>query len=151
MSISASLKTMQSWRLFLRREEVRTSFEVVKWWEARRLPYNVIVGGTGIFTSAVGVLLCYVASRMTPAPFAFPNPPLFVAFAVVVYGVMANVCFTGGWLAELLARKVWRERANNFAQISFSLGLLFSVLLTLFPAMFLTVVLIYRSIIPEHS
>ncbi len=79
------------------------------------------------------------------------SPPLFVVFAVLVYGVLANICFTGGWLAELLARKVWSERANHFAQISFTLGVLFSVLLTLFPAMLLTVVLIYRLGFPEHS
>jgi hypothetical protein len=27
---------------------------------------------------------------------------LFAVFAVLFYGVMANVCYTGGWLAELL-------------------------------------------------
>jgi hypothetical protein len=151
MSFSASLKTAQTWRLFSRSENGLTPFEVVKWWEARRLPYNLIVGATGIATALVCTFLCYIASRMTPAPFAFPNPPLFVAFAVIGYGVMANVCLTGGWLAELLARKIWGEKANYFAQISFALGMLFSVLLTLSPALLLTALLAYRLVSPEHS
>jgi hypothetical protein len=151
VSISASLKTVQTWRLFSRNEDALTSFDVVKWWEARRIPYNLIVGGTGIATVLVGTFLCFIASRMTPAPFAFPDPPLFVVFAVVGYGVMANVCFTGGWVAELLARKIWRERANHFAQISFTLGVLFSVLLTLTPALLLTALLVYHLVSPIHS
>jgi hypothetical protein len=58
-------------------------------------------------------------------------PPVVAIFAVVAFGVMANVCFTGGWIAELLVAKVWPEEGKAFGKISFCLGLAFSILLTL--------------------
>jgi hypothetical protein len=54
-----------------------------------------------------------------------------------MYGVMANVCYTLGWVAEVLARRVWGDSAAGFGQISFTLGVLFSVLLTVSPLGFL--------------
>jgi hypothetical protein len=144
MNLITNVKKAQSWRLFARHDDVRTTFAIVRWWESRRLPYNLIVGVTGVATCVIGLTIAIIGSRMSHQPILFPNPPLFAAFAVIGYGVMANVCFTGGWIAELFARKVWGERAAGFAQISFTLGVLFSVLLTLSPLGFLIGSLIYR-------
>ena len=69
--------------------------------------------------------------------FDLPDPPLFAVFGVILYGIAANVCFTGGWLTELAVRKVWPDEADRFATFSFSLGLIFSVLLTLSPGILL--------------
>jgi hypothetical protein len=41
-----------------------------------------------------------------------PGSPLFAIFAVVIYGIMANVCFTGGWILELLSRQRLRASAG---------------------------------------
>jgi hypothetical protein len=54
-------------------------------------------------------------------------------FAILLYGIAANLFFTGGWLAELVVRKIWPREADRFATLSFSLGLVFSVLLTVTP------------------
>jgi len=54
--------------------------------------------------------------------------------------IMANVCFTGGWILELLSRRLWGPRAEAFGEIAFTWGTLCSVLLTLTPAA-LTVVI----------
>lgn len=51
-----------------------------------------------------------------------------------LYGIAANVFFIGGWLAELIVRKIWPLEADRFATLSFFLGLIFSVALTLTPA-----------------
>jgi hypothetical protein len=64
----------------------------------------------------------------------FPAPEGLTLIAVIFYAVIANLCFTGGWIAELAIRKTWPEEADRFATLSFSLGLVFSVLLTLIPA-----------------
>ena len=52
---------------------------------------------------------------------------------ILIYAVLANVFFTGGWIAELSVRKIWPNQTERFAAWSFSLGLIFSVLLTLAP------------------
>jgi hypothetical protein len=54
-------------------------------------------------------------------------------FAILIFGFGANLCYTGGCMAELVARLLWRERAAFFGPMMFSLGLLFSVGLSLLP------------------
>ncbi|MEO7193080.1 MAG: hypothetical protein ABI051_18695 [Vicinamibacterales bacterium] len=66
-----------------------------------------------------------------------PYPPLFAIFGIVLYAVMANVCYTGGWLAELVVRAAWPQQANRFATLTFSIGVVFSVLLTSAPGVLL--------------
>jgi len=52
----------------------------------------------------------------------------------MVYGIMANLCFTGGWLVELFIALAWGLRPARFGSIAFGLGLLGSVVITLLPA-----------------
>jgi hypothetical protein len=52
----------------------------------------------------------------------------------LLYGVLANVCYTGGWITELIIAKVWSVDTSRFGPIAFTLGTVFSVLLTLAPA-----------------
>ena len=54
--------------------------------------------------------------------------------AIILYGFLANVCYTGGWITEYFVAAVWgKERAKDFGQIAFALGLVGSVLLTTAP------------------
>jgi hypothetical protein len=73
-----------------------------------------------------------------------PDPPLFVVFGVFAYGIGANICYTGGWVAEIAGRKQRRGRAGEFAEKTFALGLLFSVLLTLAPAVLIAILFILK-------
>jgi len=124
----AVIQKILAWRFFSRREEPSGAVDIIKWWELRRIPYNLIVGATGILTLLVTVAI---------EP---PDPPLFLIFWVFAYGVGANICFTGGWIVEIAGRKERRGRAGAFAEKAFALGLLFSVLLTLVPAVLITAV-----------
>ena len=54
-------------------------------------------------------------------------------FAIFLNGI-ANVFYSGGWLAELIWLRLWRIRQPRLAVLSLGLGLLFSILLTLLPA-----------------
>jgi len=47
--------------------------------------------------------------------FGVPDPPLFALIGILIYGIMANVCFTGGWIAELVIRQIWPHEAERFA------------------------------------
>ena len=107
--------------------------DMIGWWEARRIPFNLIVGSAGLLSIIVVGIVAAGSSLLFNSDFGLPDPPLFALFAVVIYGIMANVCFTGGWLVELVVRKIWPQEADRFATLSFSLGLVFSVLLTLTP------------------
>ena len=127
-------------RLFARRAPAQTAWAVVKWWELRRVPYNFMVGLAGIAGGGVSLALGLAAERRgIEAP--WPDPPLFVIAFVVLYGIAANVCFTGGWISELLARRIWGARADAYGEISFFFGTAFSVLLTLLPSVLLSLFL----------
>jgi hypothetical protein len=146
MSVSTAIRKTQHLWLFARKEEDTSLLAVIKWWELRRIPYNLIVGLFGVFTCVITVLVAAIASEKFGEPLGLPDPPIIAVFAVIFFAVMANVCYTGGWVAELLVRAIWKERAGDFAQISFRLGLLFSAVVTLAPAVLFTVLLILRLI-----
>jgi hypothetical protein len=112
---------------------VTSARETIGWWEMRRIPFNLIVGIAGMISTVVVCVVGLGSYFLFDGDFGFP-PPLFAVFVVLLYGIAANVFFTGGWLAELIVRKIWPIEADRFATLSFSLGLIFSVALTLTPA-----------------
>ena len=119
-----------------RSPESGSLWEILGWWEMRRIPYNLVVGGVGVVSCGVILAVAAIASELFDEPLGLPDPPIIAVFGILAYGVAANVCYSGGWIAEWLVRKVWRERAGAFGEISFALGVLFSILLTLVPAGF---------------
>jgi hypothetical protein len=103
----------------------RSAWSVLRWWEARRLMFNVWVGGAGLFSLAVVSII----SRLPPHPISM-SVPLPV---VVVYGVLANICYTMGPVADLMLRRVLGNRAPAVGPALFRYGFVFSVGLSLLP------------------
>jgi hypothetical protein len=112
---------------------VSTAWQAIGWWEARRVAFNLIVGSVGVLSSAIVGVVALGSYLLFDSDFGAPGSPLFAVFAVVIYGIMANLCYTGGWVAELAIRKAWPEQADRFATLSLVLGVVFAVLLTLSP------------------
>lgn len=119
-------------------------WEILRWWELRRIPYNLVVGGVGIISCGVMLALAAIASEHFNEPLGLPDPPILAVFGVIAYGIAANVCYAGGWVVEWVVRRLWRERAGAFGEISFVVGVVFSVVLTLAPAGFTLMALILR-------
>lgn len=118
---------------FARSTNPPDAWHTIAWWEARRIPYNLLVGITGVLSGALCFVTGMLCEHFLGEPIGIPDPPFFALLAVAAYGLVANLCYTGGWVAELLVRKIWPEHANAFGKISFFLGLSFSILLTLVP------------------
>jgi hypothetical protein len=113
-----------------------TNAEVVRWWESRRFAYNGIVALAGI--AAIAVLA--INAIMRDDSCGVPDPPIFGLLAIIAYGAMANVCYTFGSVTEILARRrMTREAASERAQAWFVAGVMFSVLLTVAPAVLIPV------------
>jgi hypothetical protein len=131
-------------QLFRRSEVPRGAKDVVAWWEVRRIPFNLIVGITGAISAVIILLTAFFTERIVGEAIGLPDPPFFAILAALAYGIMANVCFTGGWIAELLSRRVWgSDRVEAFGEVAFTLGTIFSVLLTLLPAAVISALGIY--------
>lgn len=94
---------------------------------------QLVVGTAGMLSCFVVGVVGIGSSILFHSDFGLPDPPLFGLLGILLYGVLANLCFTGGWVAELIVRRVSPQEADRLATLSFTLGLVFSVLLTLAP------------------
>ena len=97
---------------------------VVQWWESRRLQYNLIVGGFGVFSYGIVSILM----NLPPAP-GETIPPV----AIIVFGVLANVCYLLGPAVEIVVRKTWGRKVLPVGPALYRAGLTFSIGLTLLP------------------
>jgi hypothetical protein len=113
---------------------VSTVWQAIGWWESRRVAFNLIVGSAGVLSSLIVGIVGLGSHLLFDSDFGVPGSPLLTVFAVAIYAVMANVCYTGGWIAELGIRRAWPEQADRFATLTLALGVVFAVLLTLSPA-----------------
>ena len=109
------------------------AWETIGSWEARRIPFNLIVASVGVLSGIVVGVVAAGSYFLFDGDFGAIGSPFLTLMGIVIYAVLANIFFTGGWIAELIVRKIWPNQADRFATWSFSLGLAFSVLLTLAP------------------
>jgi hypothetical protein len=66
MSIIA-LDTLARWPLFRRARPPERSWDVIAWWESRRIPYNLIVGATGVASAIVMLIIGFVTEHVVGA------------------------------------------------------------------------------------
>ena len=126
---------MQLQKLLFEPTLARSPLRVLQWWESRRLSYNLIVGGTGVATlvyiNALEVLLGQgMLTDLTGRG----------ALAIATYGVLANVCYTMGWVTETIVGRWLKRPIYGLGPALFRHGLVFSVGLTLLPAVLITLV-----------
>ena len=111
--------------LFPAPAEVRNTAGIFKWWESRRLTFNVAVGAAGLVTLTAINLIAVL-------------PPLSVKVGVfwpgiLVYGVLANMFYSLGFVTEAAMQRAWHEETPRVGPALFRQGLVFSVGLTLLP------------------
>lgn len=109
----------------------RNTGAIIRWWESRRLAYNLIIGATG--SVSLGVVALVVA--LPPEGVLIPFPML----GILVYAAFANVCYSLGPATELALEKLWGDRLLPTGPTLFRTGLTFAVGLTLFPILIVTI------------
>jgi hypothetical protein len=124
----------------------RTPLSSLRWWESRRLVFNKAVGATGLVTLA-SVSFFFLLPPFTLGPL---SPLAMLAFAAA-YGIVANVCYSLGWLAELAARAVWGRQAPDVGPLLFRHGLIFSVGLTLLPVLLVAMIWVVHVVLAIAS
>ena len=104
-------------------ESWATRRDIIRWWEARRLRYNLSVGAVGLVTwLAVGI-----AGSAAVQPGVDFEEPIGMVFGPLLYGIAANVCYTFGWMVDVTA---YRGSPRLWL---YKLGLIFSLALTALP------------------
>jgi hypothetical protein len=97
--------------------------EIIAWWEARRFRFNLYVGIVG----AVTWLIVVVAGSAAVKPGVDFEEPIAMIIGPFVFGLLANICYTLGWVVDTLScRGMPRIRL-------YKAGVIFSVVLTALP------------------
>jgi len=102
----------------------RNAWSVIGWWESRRTLYNVtlaVAGGLSI--AAVQVMSLLIPEARTPFPWGI----------VVVYALLANICYSLGPAVDLFIRRRWGDEYAVVGPTLFRYGFVFAVGLTLVP------------------
>jgi hypothetical protein len=113
-------------------EGQRSILSTVLWWEWRRPLYNFAVGLAGL------------PSLLLLAAFGMGTPALICA---LIYGFVANVFYSLGAPAELVARACYKERDENYGPVLLTLGTIFSVIVTILIEVLVTCVIGFGSFI----
>ena|SRR5712691_2673545 len=109
---------------------MKPPWDAIAWWEIRRIPFNLIVLVVGF---ASGLVIELVGSRLV-RPGEDVEEPIGIIIAVIGYAVAANICYSLGWITELLWSGGDTTRTEAIRPKVFRLGIIFSVVLTILPA-----------------
>ena len=127
-------------RLFERNPNIAfTAWQTIQWWELRRIAYNIIIGGVGVFTVLLFLLSAYIGETYYNVPIGLPDPPIFMILGIIIFGTMANVCYTFGWIGELIIKSIQPKWSNLYASKILFWGVLFSIFVTLSPLIILVI------------
>jgi hypothetical protein len=105
----------------------RNGLDILKWWERRRLPYNLAVGVAG------GMSLVSLALVQMLPPFS--STPAIPLGGVLAFGIMANVCYFLGPAIEIALLALWGRTVLPTGPALYRMGLTFSVGLALLPTL----------------
>jgi hypothetical protein len=109
-----------------------TSWQIIRWWEIRRIPFNAILFVVGI---ASILAMEWFMERAIPVG-EDAIEPFALAIGVLIYAILANLFYTLGWLVELAMSRTDEVVARVRARRMFLAGLWFSCLLTTLPFWF---------------
>ena len=97
--------------------------DIIRWWEARRFRFNVYVGMVG----AVTWLLVLIAGSAAVKPGVDFEEPIAMIIGPFIYGILANLCYTLGWVVDT------RWYSGTPRTRLYKAGVIFSVVLTALP------------------
>jgi len=111
---------------------MKPPWDAIVWWEIRRIPFNLLLLVVGFVS---GFISLTVGDRLYGPDQDFGSPFLSAVF----FAVCANFCYTLGWITEVLWS--WGNTAQTVAirPRVFRVGVIFSVGLTLLPAIVFSV------------
>jgi hypothetical protein len=128
------LRRFFSGRVYERDPHLTHPAQIRRWWEERRLFYNIVVGCVGGVTSVLMILCGFISEPIVGEAIGIPDPPILVPLGIVAYGIAANICYTEGWVVESRLAKRGALSSADFGVRAFKYGVIFSVGLTFFPA-----------------
>jgi hypothetical protein len=116
----------------------RSVGKIIRWWERRRVAYNAFVGAAGLVSLGAVTL---GGSVIEGSLMLVPWQP------VVVFGALANVCYSLGPCVELAALALWGRSVLPVGPTLYRMGLTFSVGLALLPTLVVSIFIVARVVL----
>ena len=107
----------------------RNIFQIIFWWEIRRILYNVIVLIAGIISL---LLMVFFASKKIKLE---AGEDFIEPFAIIIFAVLSNLFYTLGWITEMFV-----ERSLDYGRKMFKTGLYFTLICMFIPTLIWLVV-----------
>ncbi len=97
------------------------AMDVIRWWEKKRLVYNIIV------------ILAEIMMTISMSHGVYYHGIPYLLFGSAIFTFFANVSYTSGWSIELLGKYYFPNLEINETHriVFFTLGSLFSVFVTI--------------------
>lgn len=126
-----NLKKFIDWFFFAPNEE-RSFFQIIFWWEIRRIFYNLFIGFVGFVSLIFFIYFANVSNKI-------PQNEDIVEPAMILFAPVAmSVCYTFGEMLELVFGRSWNYNDDvepwSTALLKFGVG--FSLLIVSFPSIF---------------
>ena len=121
------MRKITSW-LFRAHVNHPTAWRIIRWWEIRRIPFNLIVGTAGLLSAYI---YFGVTDNMGFQTWGAQALDLGIFFAAPL---LANAVYTLGWMIEIAARALLKNLSLNFAPICLKIGLVVSLAAVSLPA-----------------
>ncbi len=115
----------------------REPVAILRWWERRRLPYNIAVGAAGF----VSLTVVGIVQALPP----FSSPVGIPLGGILVFGILANVCYCLGPAVELALGAIWGRTVLPAGPTLYRMGLTFSVGLALLPTLMVLIMWVVAS------
>lgn len=113
----------------VRAANVGRPYDAILWWEIRRVLFNLVVmtGGACSF-----VVIALIGARYVD-PGEDVIEPLGVLFGGAIVMIAANICYTLGWVTELMWSQGDTSRTEATRSRVYRRGMMFSAIVALTP------------------
>ena len=101
----------------------RSVFEIILWWEIRRILYNFIVLVSGVLSL---IIMIKSASGIVVLE---PGEDFYEPIMILIFGIVCNLAYTLGWLIEIIFKP-----GNSYAPKMFKRGLYFTLFWVFLPS-----------------
>jgi hypothetical protein len=119
-------------RLLQVKNEDRSFFQIIIWWEFRRILYNAIILIAGIFSTVI--MLTAASSRIE----LDSGEDFFEPIVIPIFALLCNMGYTLGWLTE-----VFIKRNLTYGPKMFKRGLYFTLFWVFLPTTIWVVIAIF--------
>ena len=107
-----------------------SGWQVLMWWEKRRVPFNIVIGTYGVLSLLIFFWALSSSGQLMPGEDAVEPMALLLA----PFGI--NMLYTLGWLVEIPARSLLPGLPLSFGPVLLRVGLALGLFFSTLPAAF---------------